>query len=116
MKTKKSLATLLLLALVTMSLVACGPDKHTADDIIGTWEYTTASGASHTYIFSEGGKISLVTSLATSTGTYTVDGDTINYTLNMSTGNTKTDSMTFKLKDDSIDLTINGHTYNYKKK
>ena len=116
MKKRRIFITALLTVFVSVILLACGKTEETADGIVGKWSYVTDGGNEHIYIFGSDGTIELETALGDSKGTYEVKGDTISYIMVMPNGKTKSNSMTYNLNGDSIDLTINGHTYNYIKK
>lgn len=115
MKRKNIPLLLVLIVLSTLVLGACSGKDEPASDIVGKWSYTTEGGNEQTYIFNSDGTIELITALGNASGTYQVEGDTISYTMLMPNNKSKSDSMTFKLNKDALDLTMNGHTYTYKK-
>ena len=115
MKRKNIPLLLVLIVLSTLVLGACSGKDEASSDIVGKWSYTTEGGNEQTYIFNSDGTIELITALGNASGTYQVEGDTISYTMLMPNNKSKSDSMTFKLNKDALDLTMNGHTYTYKK-
>ena len=116
MKKHPRLLIMILAILSSLSLYACGAAKGSSSDIVGKWVHTTSMGNEQAYIFNEDGTIQLETGLGNATGTYEVAGDTITYTMVYPNNKTKTNTITYKHNGDSLDLTINGNTYNYVKK
>ena len=113
MKRKLTQLFIILLVLLSIILAACSNKNGSGEDIVGKWRYTTERGNDQTYVFNSDGTIELITALGTASGTYRVEGDTINYTMTMPNGKIKSDSFTFKLDKDAIELTISGQTYTY---
>ncbi|MBO4844997.1 MAG: hypothetical protein J5525_01690 [Lachnospiraceae bacterium] len=116
MKRRRIFVTALLTVFISVFLLACGKTEVTDDGIVGRWSHVTDGGNEQIYVFESDGTIKLETSLGDAKGTYEIKGDTISYTMVMPNGIEKSDSMTYKLNGDSIDLTKNGKTYNYVKK
>ena len=109
---------LLLTFISSVFLFACGNTDVTdganvSDEIVGKWRIS--SGKEQVYIFNSDGTIELQTSLGNAYGTYEVDGNNLTYTMTMPNNKTKTNTITFDCKGDSLDLNMNGHTYTYLK-
>ena len=117
MKKSRLIIVALLTVLASVFILACGgKSEGNADGIVGSWSYVTDGGNEQVYVFGSDGTIVLETALGNAEGTYEIKGDTINYTMVMPNGKSKSESMTYKLNGDSIDLTKNGKTYNYVRK
>ena len=101
------LKTSVLLCLTVLMLAGCGK-KLTVENLTGTWVYVNDElGLDTTYTFNSDGTMTMSTaSIVLSEGTYTIDGNTINYTVKGTRFDTvDSGSWTAELDDNSLTLT-----------
>ena len=112
---KKGITVLLTLLVLTMGLTACGGSDNA---VVGTQSYTTKNGGEHIYKFNEDGTMQIIAGgLASTSGTYKVNGDTIECQYPaMGTGVMKNETIPFKVDGDMITLVLTNHEYVYTRK
>lgn len=103
MKLMKKLVCLALVAMMTLSLVACG-----GSDIVGEWTMEE-NGITTTYKFEDDGKGSVGASGFTMDFEYETDGDEITLKISFM-GATEESKGTFEIDGDTLKLTIDGET------
>ncbi len=97
-----------LFCITVLMLAGCGKKGLSAEDIVGTWTYfdETGNGFDVTYTFNSDGTISTsMAGVSVSDGTYTVAGDSINYTLTGRNGKSDSGSWSAELDGDNLILT-----------
>lgn len=109
--------SVMMLALVSVSVTSCGDDKDEpkSNDLVGTWQFkavTDDAAIENLVQFTKDGKwnsVEIVTdevgvSVEVEKGTYTVSGNKINVTYTED-GHSVTESVTFEVKDNKLMLT-----------
>lgn len=103
--------TAVLICLTVFMLAGCGKKELTVENLVGSWtfyeETSGGVGISTTYTFNSDGTMSTsLNGLKMNEGTYSIDGDTINYTVTaINLDITDSNSLNVKLGDDRFTVT-----------